>query len=81
VSRIRIFGKIEKLDYYSVELISSLDGSSIWHKFMKNSSDSSSCPQKPANENRLEKIQAKMIKDSMNLLDLLHFSCFINVTT
>jgi hypothetical protein len=29
VSRIRIFGKIEKLDYYSVELISSLDGSQI----------------------------------------------------
>jgi hypothetical protein len=26
VSRIQIFGKIEKLDYYSVELISSLDG-------------------------------------------------------
>ncbi len=26
MGRIRIFGKNEKLDYYSVELISSLDG-------------------------------------------------------
>jgi hypothetical protein len=48
---------------------------------MKNSSDSSSCPQKDANENQLEEIQAKMIKDSIYSWEFLLFSCFINVTT
>jgi hypothetical protein len=48
---------------------------------MKNLSSFSSRPQKDANENKLEEIQAKMIKDSIYSWEFLHFSCFINVTT
>jgi hypothetical protein len=40
-----------------------------------------SAPKKHANENHLEKIQAKVINNSVNSLEFLHFGCFSTVTT